>query len=420
MKMQTIVTSKLRKLLLIATLLVSNSLSAMAAAPAAEDVEIYTKDARKSFLSGLFSHIRPNYTREEKKKMKALEKCAVTLEDDLITYHWAPKTSAMRERLFFTNTFFFNNFILGRGPTDVEDLKAGYGLYVSKNPFDSRKYANDEEGILLAVTIKKGQKFLDVYDKDMKKCLKDNNLTKDDYTELSPNIAIKYFKAFPWINIKLKDRNAFSIKKASNKHLPLKFLKELEADNSKAGKDHVETLVENFLVKLGESIRDNSSYFVFEKCIKKDSNGEVVIKDFRDCFYEEDEVVAGWKTRQLWKEIDKLKSDDAPYWAANKCIMKTDGIIKLVGNWECLNSTKRRNFPLGFKVTEEYPDGKVMLKIKLKKNNYIELEDDQIEVKAYDKFRKEEISTLVPKTAYHVEKRKGKSDLRIVKKYMKD
>ncbi len=180
-------------------------------------------------------------------KVQFIEALAEPLKEDLVTYTWVTgKPEAFSRKHLYTNSVVFNHVILGKGSQLVDNkTSAGNGLYVSKNPYDSRGYAvtpkrrdqylalpkpgerlynsaeldllsqMSKEGHLLRVKIKKGQKVLNLQNKRVAEVLKENHLY-DDVFILNPNVIIDgYHEGVEWMNIKLKDRNAFTVKNAT-------------------------------------------------------------------------------------------------------------------------------------------------------------------------------------------------------------
>jgi hypothetical protein len=194
-------------------------------------------------------------------KRRFIERLATPLTEDLVTYSWVEgQKEALSRMTLYTNSYFFRNKVLGDEAEPSELTVYGNGLYVSKNPFDSSmfgirtkeraellpafvahhigdtkdsKFSGLEEiittgesassdGKLLKVTIKKGQRVLNITDPKIEKALAKANIELHDVYTLNPNIVIDYSmpstvfdREDQWMNIKLRNNNAFEVRMAS-------------------------------------------------------------------------------------------------------------------------------------------------------------------------------------------------------------
>ncbi len=246
---------------------------------------------------------RPNWSSEylmsrqmtNEAKVEFIEALAEPLKEDLVAYTWVTgKPEAFSRKHIYTRSSIFNRFILGSESQIVKGkTNAGNGLYVSKNPYDSREFAVPEEirlqfdalprpgdvtydwkraedfdkqvitqGHLLRVEIKKGQKVLDLRNKRVFDTLETHHLNSDVF-QLNPNVVIDgYIRGTEWMNIKLTDNNAFSVRDATYADFSLKDAVETaftlnlyihSVISSPFGRHFLKSMVEHHKKKLDES-----------------------------------------------------------------------------------------------------------------------------------------------------------------------
>lgn len=153
----------------------------------------------------------------------------------LKAYTWVPSRKAGRG--WRNNTSLFNWLVKGTADAPQNLASKGYGLYVSRNPYDSLEFgislqdgsplggdpggavasANKQEPWLYEVEVSGNAKILHVRDKKVKNVLKSLGLYDDSiYLKASPNIIIDYssydsddptIERQDWLNIMLKQNN---------------------------------------------------------------------------------------------------------------------------------------------------------------------------------------------------------------------
>jgi hypothetical protein len=135
-----------------------------------------------------------------------LPKLASALEEEKVFYRWGGPHEA--DRIGRTPAFDvktvnrLSEAELKKTKGITGTTKAGLGLYVAENPFASAEYGDylGKDAHLIAVTIPKGSKFLDLTDPKTLKMLAKENITPDIIYRMRPppQIHVKYDSSNNW------------------------------------------------------------------------------------------------------------------------------------------------------------------------------------------------------------------------------
>lgn len=191
----------------------------------------------------LDNRVNLNFTIEAKRRL--FERLAEPLPNDLRTWSWvASRKAAFSRSWLYSNSYFFKSMIVGETSSNVGGKEArGSGLYVSRNPFDSAQYGlsskalkesqdlsqderDSQAGILFLVTIKKGQRILNLGSgagNQSAWILQLFKIPADDASRYNPNVVIDYANGNnEWMNIKLQPTGSWNPLSFTNEAFEIK------------------------------------------------------------------------------------------------------------------------------------------------------------------------------------------------------